>query len=180
MRRMIYGWVLIFMVSACGCQAKPDPLAGALPSTPQLTVYEGLPHPRWESQLLAAELKAHETIERHEHPFYPAALPVSDEDAAVITAELRNRRARTPATPGTLKACGGFHPDYAICWSADKFEHCVLVCFGCLELEYYRDQQQVERYDLRTSALLTILRKYRQQRPASEHLSVPDGLPATR
>jgi hypothetical protein len=39
----------------------------------------------------------------------------------------------TLQTWGGGKACGGFHPDFAIMWKADNADAMLLVCFGCHE-----------------------------------------------
>lgn len=165
----ILGMILAAMALA-GCQEKVDLLADAVPIAPQLTIYEGLPHQHWESELLAAELKTASTTQLHGYPFYEQPLAISEEDQAAIIAALRNRRMKTPAIAGTAKSCGGFHPDYAVCWSADGQKNCVLVCIGCREIEHYRNDATADRYDLRSAQLLEPLSKYRQSRPETKRV----------
>lgn len=163
-------WMILLVATMVGCQEKVDPLADVIPETLQLTVYEGLPHQHWESELLAAELKTAQTTRLHGYPFYEQTLDVSNEDQAAIAAALRNRRMKRPAIAGTEKSCGGFHPDYAIGWIVDGQAYWVLVCIGCREIDLYRDGAKVDRYDLRSAQLLQPLSKYRQNRPDTKHV----------
>ena len=168
--------ITINIVAVTGCQTKVDSVATALPPTPELTVFEGLPHQHWEEDLLAKELESKETIRIAGHPFYQPTLEIGDADKLAIVATLSDPKARRQIHGNTVKTCGGFHPDYAVCWTADKRKYCVLVCFGCAEFEFYRDEEQVARYDIRSMELMTILDKYHNLRPESDHRKLPAWL----
>ncbi len=161
----------------------PEALAAvrSLAEGHELRIYEGLPHPRDEPDLLEHEAVRVRVVELMNDRFYPARQHVSPEDEA---------RLRTAARqPGWFEAvgfrsCDGrhedfdavkmclFHPDFALQWRSGAGEdapmHRILFCFGCNESVFFDDQFEVTSYTALTPELREILLRYRRERPSSE------------
>jgi hypothetical protein len=135
-----------------------------------VVVYEGLPHQSREAKLLAEELKTKETVELHGFPFYKQTLSISHEDQRLLATALSDTHGYRLNKKGTVKTCGGFHPDYAVNWTADGRDNCVLVCFGCCDLRVYGGEHEAI-YSIRNSRLENALQSYRQNRPEHAHHS---------
>ena len=142
------------------------PMVATLKDDSTLTLYEGLPHPMWDRELLESEKKEKKVIERYAFFFYERANALSEEDAKRLKAILRD--GKTFVEFGGLKRCGGFHPDFALVWKDGDAEVELHVCFGCHELKAFRKDGEVycdvakEGYE----ELRKILGQYRIQRPA--------------
>ena len=95
----------------------------------KITVFEGLPHQLFESELLKSEREKIEETVIGGHAFYPQQQDFSEKDEPALRELLRNEKSLRPFL--YLKMCGGFHPDYAIRFAKGE-EHCdLLLCFGC-------------------------------------------------
>ena len=141
------------------------PVSAGVTRASSLTLYEGLPHPVWESDQLERELATKQTVQLHNYPFYERTLAVSAADRE----ELRqlSAAAETYFTFRGEKSCGGYHPDYCLTWTDGKYSYDLLVCFGCNEMKLHGPAQDF-RLDLRGDAakrLKAILGGYRDQRP---------------
>jgi hypothetical protein len=69
------------------------------------------------------------------------------------------------------KKCGGFHPDYCVEWYADGQLYRCLICLGCWEVKVYGPDRELYcdmQHDVRDQLKKT-LKRYRQNRPVSEH-----------
>ncbi|MDB5386807.1 MAG: hypothetical protein JWM11_2453 [Planctomycetaceae bacterium] len=133
----------------------------------QLTVREGLPHERYEHELLESELRTKQTIENHGFPFYAKSQVISSDDVSKIKRILLNPWAYRGITPNTTKSCGGYHPDYAVEWTDSDGKRQIQLCFGCLEVKLY-DADSEANYDLShwvSHPLQVIFKRYRDQRP---------------
>jgi hypothetical protein len=165
--------VLLVGVPGGAKDAKPatdlasyKPVAAAAKAAKALTLYEGLPHPLWENELLAAERKNKKTVKLHDYPFYAETLKFKDKDAKAVKALLRQSK-RFRGWKGE-KDCGGFHPDYLIEWKQGKDVYRVLFCFGCEEIKAFGPKGAV-RLDMTAETkkeLARILKPYRKNRPA--------------
>ncbi len=159
----ILGVPLCLVLSGC---FGPRPETMTLKQSARLVLYEGLPHQMYEHQALEAEKKTKPTVTLHEFPFYRETLE----------SEARRRRSPQgpPGRPGLLrsptpagKRCGGFHPDYAVEWSAVGQTYQALICFGCWEIKIYGPKGETI-YDIRNAArdrLKPLLEPYRKNRP---------------
>jgi hypothetical protein len=104
-------------------------------SAQKVEVFEGLPHPSWERELLAQEQARRDVFRNHDFSFYqpPLLLPAPDRDRLISEV---TRRRTFMAWRGPKK-CGGFHPDLLL-----RFHHSsgvvdVHLCFGCGEAIFY-------------------------------------------
>lgn len=70
------------------------------------------------------------------------------------------------ATWGGGKACGGFHPDFAVTWRVDKQEVSLLVCFGCHEVIFFRPEGTLI-YDLPKESYDALKNELERFRPES-------------
>lgn len=130
----------------------------------RLEVYEGLPHPAFERELLEQEKKKRHTM-LHGFPFYASKPPWGDGDS-----ELRGLLATERFTPWSgEKKCGGFHPDYAVVVTHGAMSWTVLVCFGCSEVKVVGHDER--RFDVSTSLVVELqnaLSLYGGSRPERE------------
>ena len=128
-------------------------------------VYEGLPHPTWEPELYATEVKRSDLVWFEGYPFYAKPLAVPEEEKKRLTAIAQRKDGHVPF--GLPKFCGGYHSDYAIVWTEKGKKSGSLICFGCREWKnftpagrLYEDLGQAAYGELRA-----ILSKYVAQRP---------------
>ena len=84
----------------------------------ELVLFEGLPHQRWEKDLLEEELKTKRTVQLHDFPFYQEKLAMAEEDADVVRRILADVKS-VEAWVGA-KFCGGYHPDYLLEWRTGR------------------------------------------------------------
>ncbi len=145
-----------------------DPFMRAIRNCEALTLHEGLPHPRWEPELLEQELQQKETIQIHGFHFYRAPLEVK-------LAEKRNLRrlcsqARSFQPYSGSKFCGGFHPDWCLTWKNGDAVYQVLVCLGCQEAQIHGPTSGLWTDFAPHAAgdLKYWLAKYGRQRPPSQ------------
>jgi hypothetical protein len=129
--------------------------SGLLPETTSLkqadrmVLYEGLPHQMYEPKALEAEKKAKPTVTLHHFPFYREPLELKADEDQRLRALLGD-----PASFDLYsgeKRCGGFHPDYAVEWSAGGQAYQALVCLGCWEIKIYGPKGETI-YDIRNDA----------------------------
>lgn len=133
-----------------------------------VTLYEGLPHQMFEREELKQELASKTTVRLHDFPFYKETLVLSEADEKALRDVVCAGNTFEPVQPGTMKMCGGFHPDYCVEWrGSDGKNYRVLFCFGCHEADLGGPTGEV-RCDVNNSAfdqMETILKPYRKNRP---------------
>jgi hypothetical protein len=131
----------------------------------EVTIFEGLPHQRYESESLKAEEQHKSTIRISEFPFYSEERPFEHQSARRMM-ELLTWSANFQTVKGA-KACGGFHPDYALCLTVRESRYYVLFCFGCGDIRIILPEGEKEFALTRNSAqhMKAILEKYRKNRP---------------
>jgi hypothetical protein len=147
-----------------GCSG-PPPETRTLQSADRLVLYEGLPHPMYEPGALAAERKSKATVTLHGFPFYREPLELKSGDGERLKALLGDSRSFSPYSGE--KKCGGFHPDYAVEWSAGGQVYQALICFGCFEAKIYGPGGGTT-YDVgrdRQERFRELLEPYRRNRP---------------
>ncbi len=156
---------------AAGSFKHHDRFAAGIKGCDRIALFEGLPHPHWENELLDSERRSKKTTEIAGSFFYEEALPLNQADAHRLKELYCNQTSFTPLVG--MKACGGFHPDYCIEWSDVRERYLVQICFGCHEMktffngkELYCDigQQAYDEFE-------KILTKYRKNRPAQRSSS---------
>jgi hypothetical protein len=141
------------------------PLVEGIKKADKIIVYEGMPHPTFDKDLLASELKQKKNVRLHQEYFYDSPKPVKEAVGKVLTDVI--------ADPASLQAyrgpkrCGGFHPDYAVEWKAGSDTYHVQICYGCKELKIYGPKLELH-CDIKEDALNRLketLAKFRENRP---------------
>lgn len=100
----------------------------------QVTVYQGLAHPKNEKRLYAEQLKSvpHTSIHGYEFFSRPAEVsPATVKRVLSLYAEPSSHQAYSK------KDVCSFHPDYAFVWRTGAEEHVLQICYGCHEWCYY-------------------------------------------
>lgn len=144
-----------------------------------IRLFEGLPHPHYDRDLLAGELESKETIEIGGFPFYSAPILLAADDAKRLKDLYLDSNSFAPF--GGAKDCGGYHPDYCIEWSDGNLRVYVQICFGCYEMKTIVNGAELH-CDIRNARdeFSSILLKYHKQRPLSaegtmgRRIRVPD------
>jgi hypothetical protein len=178
-------WVCFVLAGVClaGCGAKKvgserteastefEPnrsLFAAIGKADRLVLYEGLPHQGYEQQLLEEEMRNKPTVTLHGFAFYRSALYVSADEVEKLRRVLGDEDSFRPWRGE--KKCGGFHPDYLAEWWVGDGAYRVLICLGCHEVKVFGPDNSL-RCDIQSQAfdeLQGLLKKYRQNRPASK------------
>ena len=173
--------LLLVLVSAIGgCDSREKAAGGSrtqplpaflhnMQSASSPILFEGLPHQVWEADKLKRELALKRTVELHGFSFYEETWVIEPQTASTLKAVLTQAGALVAPTPGVVivKQCGGFHPDYAIRWTADGRTYEVLICLGCEEAWCYGPDGEL-RCDIGEAALLDLkatLTPYQRNRP---------------
>ncbi len=128
-------------------------------------LFEGLPHPRWEPNLLASESKRGISFEDHGFLFYEQARRVTEADTVAVRRILRLEKNYTRFQG--FKMCGGFHPDFLAKLSGESGIVSVQICLGCGEARIFKGAQIVH-CDLGAEShrfLEAILEEYYLERP---------------
>ena len=182
---MIRVLIFFFAASIAGCASRPvhpEPTTqlpesertlkdisvfiAAIAQAKTVTVYEGLPHQAFEQDAYAIEVKRTDLVWFEGFPFYAKPLNVQDADKKSLTAIVSRPTAHVPFRG--YKACGGYHPDYAVIWTdRDGKKSGSLICFGCHEWKNFTPAGRLYE-DLEKNAydeLRAILTKYVKQRP---------------
>jgi hypothetical protein len=145
--------------------AAHKPIAAIIAKADEVVLYEGLPHPMWEKDTLAAEKKKKKTVEMQLFSFYADPIELK-KDAAKEFAKLLS----DPASLGQYtvgKRCGGFHPDWCLEWQAGDEKVQCQVCFGCNEVKFFSGKETLHA-DVTTEVMEKLepaLMKYQKQRP---------------
>jgi hypothetical protein len=167
-RSRLLAEAVVLMLSAYligpGCSG-PLPETRTLPTADRLVLYEGLPHPMYEPQALAAERKSKATVTLHGFPLYQEPLELKPGDGERFKALLGDPRSFSPYSGE--KKCGGFRPDYAVEWSAGGQVYQALICFGCFEAKIYGPGGETT-YDVGRDSqgrFKELLQPYRRNRP---------------
>lgn len=142
-------------------------LAEKVRSASQVIVYEGLPHPGYEEELLASEKESKSFVVLAGEPFYQQPLELKPGHHERLVQILGNPETYIPHRGP--KNCGGFHADYAMECEVDGQKFVYRLCFGCGEvkvqgpnLNSYKDLNYLLRKDL-----IAILVEYQVHRPDS-------------
>lgn len=165
--------IIVHDDTSLGTRAETDfdtnrSLFAPIAAADRLLLYEGLPHQRYEWDLLEDELRTKATVTLQGFPFYRQPLEVSDADRDALKAVLGDERSFRQ-WPGE-KPCDGFHPDYLAEWRVDGASYQILICFGCGEVKAIGPGRSL-RCDIERSKqqeLGELLKKYRKNRPGRE------------
>jgi hypothetical protein len=161
-----------------GCSHKNSPAdyeaaAEFVATADSVILYEGLPHQDGEMEILKRELAEKQTVAFGEYPFYAEPMPLTAQDAAVLTAIFDGSDAFYG--PPEASVCGKFHPDYAIEWKKGDETVAVLVCFMCREAIVVAATEKMEfgMAGEPMKKVMTLLKDRWQKRPQTEFAKVP-------
>ena len=123
--------------------AKLKPLTNSLVAKSQLTVYRGVARENPEPSPPRGTPKANEvrTIIRFGQTFYEKSLPVPAAKTRKPLSLLKNPQSFSQW--GGAKACGGFHPDYALVWKTGDQVVEMHLCFTCKEIKVFNGQTEI-------------------------------------
>lgn len=130
-------------------------------------LYEGLPHQRYEAELLDEEVRTKETLQFYGFAFYAEVLKLKPKDAKKLAGILAHWATFEEYSPG--KRCGGFHPDYCVEWRVGIEAYRWLICLGCFEGKLAGPSSETH-YDVSPKArasLQELLVPYHKNRPDS-------------
>ena len=157
------------LIAAVAWSAR-GPLYATILHSERITVYEGLPHQKYELKEYWEESKTKPTVQLHGFPFYREPLVLKREDVETLRGLLGTANTYEPFAGE--KKCGGFHPDYAVEWTRGGGIYRCLICFGCSEARVYGPRGGIS-YDLRDeTALVDLLKGYRKNRPPHERFGL--------
>lgn len=160
--------------------AAHQPFAAGVKASSTVRLFEGLPHQMWEGDMLETELDTKKTFKAHGHHFYQAEITPSEADTSLL-AGLATAVATFKEWRG-MKACGGYHPDWLVRWTASEGQtHELHICLGCHEAKVYGSGYQLY-CDVAGTAyeiLKSTLSRYSSQRPQRAGQDGA-GQPATR
>lgn len=131
---------------------RAEDMRAGLRSAPTLMVYEGLPHQTKEKVLLEREVQRADVTRLLGYPFYKPPVPAKQN--ARLKSLLGD--ANNYGTYTGPKTCGGFHPDYAVSWTAEGEPHFILICFGCGEALFW-DGRRLMPYDIKHGPLSELM-----------------------
>jgi hypothetical protein len=160
-------WATLLAFS-CRYGNNPRILTEVIRQADRVVLYEGLPHPAWESNLLEEERRNKAIQELDGYPFYQEVLTLTPEDAKRLSEVLGESATYMPFAGDKL--CGGFHPDYAAEWHVGEDRYRALICFGCEEVKLFGPRLD-SRNDLDHAAyekIQELLKGYRKNRPRRE------------
>ncbi len=142
-----------------------DDFVNSISMCDDIEVYEGLPHPTWESKLLSSEKKNNETIVLGNFYFYADPIAVTGRDARRLRDLYCSRGSFYPFQG--YKSCGGYHPDWCVVWKNNKVSYEVQFCFGCCEMKTSDgfNSLHCDIGNMKKKAFESILNKYRTKRP---------------
>ncbi len=135
-----------------------------------LTLYEGLPHQRFEEALLQQELAQKQTTNSGGFPFYAEQISPSPADAKRLKDIYCQEGAFTPRLFGVVWRCGGYHPDYCLVWGEAASICLVQICFGCQQMKTFAGGKELycQISSAACSDLKQLLVAYQRNRPKTE------------
>lgn len=131
-------------------------------------IFEGLPHPRWEKQALAAESRRSDTFQNHDFGFYRPAMALPQPARSLLLDRIQTLTTYQPW--GGPKSCGGFHPDLLVRFTSDGGPIDLHLCFGCSEAMIY-DGLSFILVDMKepvSDKLQQLQETHREKRPARQ------------
>jgi hypothetical protein len=100
-----------------------------------IRLFEGLPHPMFERDILEREMQTKPAFDLHGYLFYEERLALEEPEKTELSRIFQDPRTFVPWTGP--KACGGFHPDFCVEWQVGQDVYHALLCFGCGEAKFF-------------------------------------------
>jgi hypothetical protein len=106
-----------------------------LHSAKDVKIYKGLAHPKGDKVRYAEQVRAGGWVEFEGFKFFakPVDFPTGTAEK-VLKLYCKSDSHQALALKTT---CPGFHPDYALVWSADGQRRVLQICYGCHEWKYF-------------------------------------------
>ena len=98
-------------------------------------VYRGLAHPEAQRSRYANQVKAGGWVEFEGFKFFAEPVAVPKETVAKVLGIYR--RSASHEALATKTTCAGFHPDWALVWTAGGKRRVIQICYGCHEWKYF-------------------------------------------
>ncbi len=133
---------------------------GIFAAAKDVVIYEGLPHPNDEEDLLKTELKRKDIVKLPplDEAFYTPAVKAIDAEAMLkLLSGSDGIRVNTPSK------CG-FHSDYCIQFEDQDTIYRAFVCFGCVEVLVVQGDSRVT-FGFDDEKLKELLAPYHNKRP---------------
>jgi hypothetical protein len=127
----------------------------------EILIYEGLPHPYEEEELLKVELKRKEIVKLPplDEAFYTPAIEAVNAEALIkLLSGADGIREKEP------EKCG-FHSDYCIQFKHQDATYRAFVCFGCGELLVLQGDSPGPAFGFNVDELKKLLAVYEKKRP---------------
>jgi hypothetical protein len=141
-------------------QAEVEAYRRIFAAAEEIVIYEGLPHPYEEEELLEVESKRKDIVKLPpmDEAFYTPAVEAVNADALLkLLSGPDGIRVNQP------KKCG-FHSDYCIQFKHQDTTYRAFVCFGCGELSVRKGERGV-RFGFNDDELGKLLAIYEKKRP---------------
>jgi hypothetical protein len=134
----------------------------------EVRLWEGLPSPGSAKVSMEEESKGKSTRRVHGYYFYEEPLKPDAALMEKVAAIVLDWKVTHPASEGTVKLCGKFHPDYMLEWTGEdgrKLE--MMICFGCGDAKlFYEGDTEVLLCTLdKDQELKVLLADQRKNRP---------------
>jgi hypothetical protein len=126
-----------------------------------VTVYQGLAHPKNQKSLYKKQLGTVEHTSIHGFEFFSKPANVSD----ATVRRVLDLYAEPSAHQGlSRKDLCHFHPDYAFVWKTGTQENVLQICYGCHEWRYFCERGMLST-DINEPAYFDKLTKWLPQEP---------------
>jgi hypothetical protein len=145
--------------------ANLGPLLDLCRNASRMEVFEGLPHPYFETQLMQKELLRADVTMNHGFGFYTPALKLNSGDVQTLRTEVCQKSAYKKFAG--MKSCGGFHPDLLLRYHTTQGIVDTHLCFGCNEAIFFGPQTRahVDIEQAPSDRWMTIQQNYQTKRP---------------
>jgi hypothetical protein len=123
--------------------AKLKPLTNSMGEKSELTVYRGVARANLERPPTPVTPKANDvrTVIRLGETFFKKPMSLSAAKTRKPLSLVKNPQSFSQW--GGAKACGGFHPDYALVWKTGDLVVEMHLCFTCKEIKVFNGQTEI-------------------------------------
>jgi hypothetical protein len=176
MFRISWTYASLLLLVGCSTVSESNPsnsladlplLLEQLGKAERLELFEGLPHQNMEPDLFDRERARTQTIDFDGFSFYATPIDIDAETAAELRGLVTEASNYVAYTDDTLKACGGFHPDWLLAATIGNKTLRLHVCFGCEDFRIYADGRLVIWCEIADAdRLANVLKPLRSRRPA--------------